>query len=138
MNPNCAETYACFRILGDELDPEEVTKLLKVLPTECVRRGHPVRSLHGKREVRSRTGRWELSTQGSTNSTELEEHLVLLLSKIEPVSERIRLIRVPVRVEFHCFWMSGTGQGGPVLSAKTLGRISRLGADLDFDLYFAE
>jgi hypothetical protein len=35
-----------------------------------------------------------------------------------------------------CFWVSRSGEGGPILSPATMSRVSALGARLEFDIYF--
>ncbi|GLK57069.1 hypothetical protein JOD31_003102 [Methylopila capsulata] len=50
-----AETIACLRIFGDDLDPDEMTKLLGCSPTASARKGD-VRA----KKFKERTGRWQL------------------------------------------------------------------------------
>ena len=38
-NPNCAATYAAFRLSGDGLDPEATSRALGLEPTHAIAKG---------------------------------------------------------------------------------------------------
>ena len=129
-NPNCRKTYATFRLAGSEVDPDQITKALGLEAT-----GIAMRSTVGS----NRPVVWSLSSKSAVRSTSLESHLLFLLDKLEPASERLRALvesQSHVEVDFFCYWLSASGHGGPSISAKTLKRIASLGAKLDFDIYF--
>lgn len=138
-NPNCAETHATFRIVADDLIPEEISTTLRIPPSASATKGQTNPLLHSPASLPSRTGYWMLTSEGSVKSTNLEAHLLFLLDQLEPARSRVKELSASraIRVEFHCFWMSETGHGGPVLSAGVLERIAALGATLEFDLYFS-
>jgi hypothetical protein len=129
------ETHATLRIMGDDLDPSEVTRALSVEPSFARRKG----DIYGNpdRPVRSRTGIWALESEGSVKSGELEEHLRFLAGRLSPEARRhIGHLRAQgYQVDILCYWMSGTGQGGPVLTADVLLVLGGLGAELSFDFY---
>jgi hypothetical protein len=56
---------------------------------------------------------------------------------LEPRTEEIQAVvdRDGLEAVFSCFWVSATGQGGPVLTPEVLERIAHVGAALWFDLY---
>jgi hypothetical protein len=136
-NPNCARTYAAFRLGGDSLEPAAITIAMNLEPTLAFAKDQltPPRSPGLAR--RQRAGVWLLSTKNAVNSTSLERHLVQLLDAVEPRSEMLQVIRAAqnLKADFFCYWLSATGHGGPELSAGTLGRIAALGASLGFDFY---
>jgi hypothetical protein len=37
--------------------------------------------------------------------------------------------------DFHCYWVSATGQGGPMVTPETLSRMGAIGAMLDFEFH---
>jgi hypothetical protein len=76
------ETHATFRLLGDALDPEEVTRLLGIKPSFARRKGEKYGN--PERPVMSRTGIWALESEKSIMSAELGSHLELLLSQLVP------------------------------------------------------
>jgi hypothetical protein len=138
-NLNCAETHAGFRVVGDSVDPAKLTERLRIHPSAATVKGQPNPLLHSPGGVPSRTGYWMLSSEGSVQSNDLEAHLTYLLDQLEPARRAIAALSnsPEFRVEFHCYWMSETGHGGPVLSAEVLRRIADMGAELEFDVYFA-
>lgn len=131
------ETHATFRITGDALRPDRVTELLGISPSFARAKG----DVYGPpaRPIRSRTGIWALESEAAINSTELEDHLAYLIAKLAPAASEplTRLIAEGSKVDVLCFWMSATGQGGPVLSPRILARVAELGAELSFDFYSA-
>lgn len=90
------EATATFRILGDDLDPGEVTSLLGLEPTQAVARGHARCgvSRSGKRTPRptAKQGGWTLESP-LPRSASLGDHLAGLLDHLEPVAERIAALR---------------------------------------------
>jgi Domain of unknown function (DUF4279) len=134
-NPNCAETYASFLLIGDRLDPEAATRRLRVKPERSFPKGTIRPSKAGR--LRQRTGVWIFTTEGVLASTSLERHLRYLLDELEPRTEEIQALvdRDGLEAVFSCFWVSATGHGGPVLSPEVLNRVARVGAALWFDLY---
>lgn len=136
-NPNCARTYAAFRLAGDSLEPAALTMALNREPTLALAKDQLIPARSAGLARRQRTGVWLLSTENAVNSTSLERHLVQLLDAVEPRSEMLQAIRAAqnLKADFFCYWLSATGNGGPKLSAGTLGRIAALGASLGFDFY---
>jgi hypothetical protein len=137
-NPNCEATHASFRLIGDSLHPPDVEKALRIrgdfsAPKGQIRRAG--RLVH--RTVRQPTGVWSLTTDGKLACTSIERHLRFLLDQLEPVRENLAtLVRdAALHADFYCYWVSATGQGGPAVSAETLGRIASLSAELDFEFH---
>lgn len=128
-NPNCAETYALLRIVGPNVDPDELTRSLGIQPTQSVKVG----SVHPNGTKPRKEGIWGLSTEGELSSTELEDHIRLLLDRLKSTFKDH--IPAGARSEIHCVWRSATGHGGPVISSSTLARVSGANLDLDFDFY---
>ena len=130
------EAHATFRIMGETLDPDEVTRLLGIEPSFARRKGDKFGN--PKRPVTSRTGIWALESEKSVISSDLELHLDFLLSSLGSKASILRkLVQEGLEADIFCFWMSGTGRGGPMLGADTIRRIADLGVILDFDFYSA-
>ena len=130
------ETHATFRLLGDALDAGEVTRLLGMEPSFARRRGDKYGN--PERPVTSRTGIWALESEKSVASDDLEDHLDFLLLRLGSKSSVVRkLVQDGLTGDILCYWMSGTGQGGPVLGADTIRRVADLGVSLNFDFYSA-
>ncbi len=137
-NPNCARTYASFRLTGDALDPEVVTTTLGIKPMRALAKNQAIPTIRrGNGTRRQRTGVWALTSQGIMSSTSLERHLIYLLDAIEPAATPLDTLRVEhnLQADFFCYWLSATGHGGPELSPRTLDRIAALDARLGIDFY---
>lgn len=124
------ETRVTLDIHGDDLDPKEISELLRCGPTAAHRRGDPrPRGLNPWP-----SGAWLLSV-GAKAPTEPEELLDALLSKL-PADGAVWTglhQRFTVRLGFGLFldaWNRGFE-----LSPKTLQRVAKIGVPLGFDIY---
>jgi Domain of unknown function (DUF4279) len=129
----CAYTHAWLRIMSPELDPDEITHMLGVMPTETQFRGQPVDKMPEK--TFSKSG-WFLSTQGILDSKDSRHHLDWILDHIRDqnlafseLHNRGYLIDLCVR------WDSLRGDGGPTLSPKQMHELSALDIEVWFDVY---
>lgn len=136
-NPNCARTYAAFRLVGDGIDPQTVSRALDLDPSLARAKGEEIPAGRIGRARRQRTGVWSLSTENLLDSTSPERHLVHLLDAVEPASAELHRLRATdnLQADFFCYWLSATGHGGPEVSPETLGRIAGLQASLGLDFY---
>lgn len=133
-NPNCKRTYATFRLLGDLLNPSDITSRLGITPSKAFAKGET----WDKTGIRQcTTGIWKLSSKDELMTTNLERHLVFLLNRLEPVTLEIIKIadELSLETDFFCYWLSATGHGGPEFSPGVLRRISNLNASLNLDFY---
>jgi Domain of unknown function (DUF4279) len=135
-NPNCEITNATFRLMGDLIQPDELTVLLGIQPSFSHAKGDTLESRAGL--LKHRTGIWALESEDKLETTNLEKHLISLLDKLESVSAIILelITKYSLSVDFHCYWVSETGQGGPLISPETLMRVANLNAYLDFEIHF--
>ena len=81
-NPNCARTYAAFRLAGDTLDPDEITVALELQPSLALKKGQEMPAGRIGPARRQPTGVWSLSTDEVISSTSLERHLLHLHSSL--------------------------------------------------------
>lgn len=134
-NGNCLIAHATFRVLGEDLDPDDVTRLLGVEPTQALRRDQLVPTQTSVR--RQEAGVWLLKSEGKVRSTSLERHLLYLLELVEPHAQALEELRRNGRAtaDFFCFWLSATGHGGPIFSADVMQRVAATGAELGIDFY---
>lgn len=135
-NPNCSQTWATFRLAGEDLDPDEVTLLTGVTPSLAFRKGDSVFNPHtGEKICERKAGCWAVNTEDDVESTSMERHLVLLLDILEQSRDRIKELirRLSLEADFHVYWVTASGTGGPIITAATLKRIADFGTDLDFE-----
>ena len=57
-------TFVTFRVAGDALDPDEVTRLMEIRPTHAYRKGEQYST--GRSQVVAQTGVWMFSTDRIT------------------------------------------------------------------------
>lgn len=88
--PTISETHVAVRFFGDDLDPNEVTRLLGALPQSAARKGDVTRSKISGREYTARTGKWIFGVArrepGDLNG-QIQELLGALTSSLEPWRE---------------------------------------------------
>ncbi len=88
-----------LRIFGDELDPEELTQILRCQPTEAYKRGHIVTNTLRRRTVR--TGQWFLNIEKNSHQT-LEEQILELLEKLPEDLEIWENLHKRFEVDIYC------------------------------------
>lgn len=137
-NPNCEATYASFRLVGGDVDPQAVEISTRLTGDFGAAKGRTRRSRSGS-EIRQQTGVWYISSKGHVESTSPERHLRYLLDELEPVKEKLLSVarEQSATADFFCYWSAASDQGGPGISAETLRRMGELGAILAFDIYNA-
>jgi len=116
-------------IYGEDLDPDEISRLLGCAPTSAHRRGDRRRS-----GLAAPTGGWLLSVEAKS-PTGPEELVRLLLARL-PMDDALwsdLRTRFRVRLLFGIF-TEGWNRGF-TLSADAVRRITLLGAGVEFDLY---
>jgi len=134
-NPNCAETFASLRLYGDDLVPEEITRVLHLEATESAPKGRQTVSPTGRSRT-APTGRWILESQIHIHSSDLEKHIEWLLDRLDETGLVPANIPGVSRADVFCYWMSATGHGGPELSPEVLGRLAKYRLTLGLDIYF--
>src|SRR4051794_19568025 len=78
------KTYASLRVVGDNLDPQQVTRILKVVPTIAYAKGEKFEARAEEKERTGRTGVWLLSTDRIVASDNLHDHLAYILGVLIP------------------------------------------------------
>jgi hypothetical protein len=131
---------AAFRLIGERLDPDAVTRAIGLVPSSAHRKdeARPVR-LRSPELAPWPVGLWSLESadDGETNRLSMEGHLTYLLDQLEPKAETIRRLcgEQDLRADFYCGYFMHQSNSGFEFSAATLARISALNASLGFDVY---
>jgi hypothetical protein len=116
-------------IYGDDLDPDELTRIMGASPTSTRRRGDLSSSGHP-----ARIGNWILRS-GTSKSTPIEQQAKHLLSLVtsDPLTwtELSQRFRVQLRCGLH---LSGWNRGDG-LSAEAMQELGRRGIDFVMDIY---
>jgi hypothetical protein len=122
---------ASFRIVGDLLQPEEISEILGLQATRSARKGEDSGTLLGKP---SRISFWMMECPPDFRQP-MEDQLKWLLERLEPKADSITALADRFSVEFFCGFSSGNGQGGFELNCTLLARLANLRAFLVLDLY---
>jgi len=132
----CAETYATLCIYHHDLDPDTISRLLELRPTQSQRRGEP-HNTQATRPVPLRVGAWFLSTRDVSQSRDVRFHIDLLLGMLSEKDDAIRQLAAQgCELRISCYWRSYSGHGGPMMWPETMGRLAELGIEVSFDVYF--
>ncbi|MBI5624071.1 MAG: DUF4279 domain-containing protein [Elusimicrobia bacterium] len=121
--------------MGAELDPDAVSRILKLQPSEAHRKGDARPASTARKYAPFNEGLWCLSSELSEDRT-LAEHLEALLGELAAHKKALAAIRKNgCRQDIFIGMFSGGGNQGFVLSLETLGRLHELGVEVNFDLY---
>ncbi len=119
---------ASLIIIGDDLDPDEVTKILKCEPSDAIRKGEK-----GRNNRPARTGRWSLDSP--LEEACLDEQIRWLLDALpedqaiwEYLWERYELV-------VFCGLFMDDWNRETILRSTTLAGMGRRGLRLDLDIY---
>lgn len=120
------------------LDPEDLTTVLGITPTQTRVKGDPVVNPNtGKVSRCERAGFWSLSSKGRVASDLFTDHLGWVLDQLNPVAHKLRryVEEHNVSTQFYCvIWVPTRSQFGIVLPATMVERIARLGADFGLSI----
>lgn len=134
--PTCLATHAAIRIFHDDLDPNEITKLLGITPTYSHQKGEDIyegKLTSGKRK----TGGWLLDSESQVESRDSRRHIDWLLDHVENKIDIIHELQENGYViDLLCYWLSDHGEGGPIVSVEETIRLAKLNIELGFDIYF--
>lgn len=132
----CSYTHAWLRIMSEDLDPDEITRLLAVSPSKTQRRGE---SWSYKPERIHKKSGWFLSTEGILTSRDARHHLDWVLEHIRERKEAFSVFHSRgYLVDLCCRWDSKSGHGGPTLSPPQMSVLADLEIELWFDVYVGD
>lgn len=135
------EKHAIFRLVGERLDPEAITRATGLTPDRTIRKGDPVLS-RGEVVSHRRVGVWWIDSARQLPRTDnhLEDHVVWLLDLLEPLADVLRRLSEEqgLRADIGCGYYTSRWNSSFGFSAGTVGRIAKLGASLGLDIYVDE
>lgn len=129
-------SLAGLRIIGDELDPSEITRLLGVNPTKAFRKGEIEHIRPDGTPRYARTGRWRLDAN-RREPEDLEAQVFEILSRITDDLEVWRDLATRFKIDLFCgIFLDGSNDGLP-LSHNALLALGQRGISIDLDIYDA-
>jgi Domain of unknown function (DUF4279) len=128
---NCAS----FGIYGDSLEPDEITELLRLVPTRSGRKGEVRKSPREDVKLPPRKSSFWLFTSPLPDHIPLQGHLLWIIEQLEPKREVLGRLAKEYKVQFVCGFSSENGQGGCTFDSALLTRLSSFGIPLVLDLY---
>lgn len=125
--PEIDELLVSFSLWGDGLDPDVITALLQLTPSD--------RHINIDAIPQNPVGNWHLESSLDRHAP-LDDHLQWLLKQLLPVIDKVRPIQAGgATAEFDCaIWVS-TSQEGTTIQASTLAGMAELGATFGLTVY---
>jgi Domain of unknown function (DUF4279) len=133
--------FATLRFVGDALDPDEISRVIKEQPTKANRKGEKYRTGPYGPDVTGRTGIWYYSTRRKISSNDLSDHLGLLDRLIAPFGDQgnrlkeLRDIMERRNLQAHVslFWRGPPSAQRPYVPPVATAGLRRLPADIEED-----
>jgi hypothetical protein len=127
------ETSVTLRIFGDDLNPDEITSILRFPPTVARRKGDIRIGKTTKNEYKARTGQWHL--ESPRGKGDLDNHIRWLLEALCPEQDSWDSINQRFNIDLFCGlfindWNRGTG-----ISADLMYELGRRRIALELDIY---
>ena len=131
-HPDGAEL--CLRVCGDDLEPDEITRLMGHAPSRSQRKGQSVQNSSGQVKRIARTGSWLLDHPLGAEAT-IEEGVESLLSGLPSDDRMWAALGQRHRVDLLCdVFVRGVNRGF-VLPPQVLGLLARRGIALGVDIF---
>jgi hypothetical protein len=134
--------YASLRVQGDSLDPEQVTRTLRIYPTLAYAKGMKYYAGERSGELVGRTGVWLLSTKGIVASENLYHHLIFIIGVLFPNPKDISRLTTfralllknkDLRADIACFWHGRFGEKRPSIPREITEFLKIIPAELELD-----
>jgi hypothetical protein len=133
--------FATLRVAGDDLVPDEVTRILKIVPTTAYAKGEHYSAGSRSGDLVGRTGVWFFSTKGVVAGNLLADHLVFLARLLLPGSgeagplPRLQQVlrRRSLRVSLSCFWHGSAGARKPSIPRSVTDLLKLIPAEIETD-----
>lgn len=124
---------ASIRIASRSTDADRISRLLDTEPSVSYKKGLPVNSRNPGGPLRQEH-LWIMES-GLDTSRSLDAHLAKLVTFIEQKTEDLKRLLPDCEIGLFCGFSSGNGQGGLVLNADLLKKITAIPIDIVLDLY---
>ena len=128
-----------MRVSGDDLVPNEITKIIKILPTKAYAKGEHYSGGPRSPDLIGRTGVWYFASDRVVAGNNLTDHLKfitrLLLSGSGEADALPRLQQLmrrrSLRVSVSCFWYGSAGAKKPSIPRSVTELLKQVPADIE-------
>lgn len=136
------KVYATLRIMGDSLDPDQVTRMLRSVPTISYRKGEKYNAGLRSGPLTGKTGVWLLSTDKRVASDNIIYHLQHLVGILmpnghdaEPITKLKKLLSQTkgLKADVSCFWHGRYGAKRPSIPRTTSDFFKLIPVDIETD-----
>lgn len=129
-----ARSVATLRLFGDDLEPEEISKLLCASPTWSARKGDvtPSKAPGGVRIERS--GNWRLQAEDAIPG-DVNGQVAAILGQLTSDLDVWKSLVARFDVDMFCGWFLEESNEGVTLAPSTLLSLAERGIELDIDIY---
>lgn len=131
LDPDEKWSRATFRVFSTTITPEEIEATLLLAATSVHRMGERI----SKRVPALRKEHAFFVESALATSEPLDHHIAGLCDLLDPVHDRLAMLRSTCRCDIFCGFSSGSGQGGFSLDASLLRRLAATELKLTLDLY---
>ncbi len=122
-----------LRVIGDSIDPVEVTALLRAKPTYAYKRGSTRLTALGK-EVANSSGYWSLAAQEQVPE-DLNSQITEILGKLTQDLQVWQSLSARYRIDLFCGLFMERSNEGLSLKPATLRLVAERGIEIGIDLY---
>lgn len=129
-----SESTAALRLFGDDLIPDEITKLLGSVPTTSYLKGQVVRGKKSGCEVIKKTGMWLLQASDRTPEN-LDSQVTELLGKLTQDLAVWSSLKNQFEIDLYCGLFMEVSNEGAEVSSDTLMLLGVRGIALTLDIY---
>jgi hypothetical protein len=135
------KTFAALRIVGDQLIPEQVTRILKIAPTRAYAKGQSYYGGERTGQLVGKTGVWYFATHRTVASDSLVDHLMFVVNLLhgytpetKPLTRLHNLVKKQsLTAIVSCFWYGRAGARQPAIPRAVTEFLKLLPADIETD-----
>jgi len=125
---------ASLRFFCDDLDPDELTKLLGCPPTKSESKGEEiVGKVTGQKRI-ARSSGWRLSA-ARRDPGDIDAQITEILDQLTDDKEVWQDLTARFRADIFCGLFMAEGNEGVSLTHETLEKLAARGLMIDFDIY---
>ena len=126
-------SVAALRISGDDLLPEEVSKLLGATPTLARTKGEEIVYASGRTRI-AKIGQWHIEATDAEPEN-LDAQVKEILSQLTGDLAVWSVLSKRFDIDLFCGWFMQSGNEGLTISPATLLALGERGIELSVDIY---